>query len=380
MGALGDLGTKSTEPTPEGEQLGAAGSLGAAFVKHLQASVKERGQRFSVTMPEYKAATDIIVTGGAAGALGSVLTDVDTTIVTGNRPAAVVADLLGQGTISGSSIRYFVEGAREGDFAAVGENGQKPQMSYGQPTPVVESLKKIAGFIKESDELIDDLPFWVDAINSRLLYDLAIKEQAQLLSGDGNGNNLTGILSRAIGEEAAVNEDDNADALFRAITKVQVESGLNADGLVIHPIDYQLLRLSRDANEQYYGGGFFTGAYGQAGMTFQPPIWGLRTVVTPAIPVGTALVGAFRLAATLYRKGGVSVEMTNSNEDDFTNNRVTVRAEERIALAVRRPAGFCKVDLDSSASSPSRCRGRAPARPRQHPAPLVRPLPLGGVP
>ena len=35
--------------------------------------------------------------------------------------------------------------------------------------------------------------------------------------------------------------------------------------------------------------------------------------------------------------------MTNSNEDDFKNNLVALRAEERLALAVYRPGAFGKV-------------------------------------
>ena len=63
---------------------------------------------------------------------------------------------------------------------------------------------------------------------------------------------------------------------------------------------------------------------------------------------GTALVGAFSMATTLYRKGGVRVEATNSNATDFTSNLVTIRAEERIALAVRQPLGFCKLTLSAA--------------------------------
>ena len=66
-------------------------------------------------------------------------------------------------------------------------------------------------------------------------------------------------------------------------------------------------------------------------------------MVSPAVAAGTALVANFAQAATLYRSGGVRVESSNSHADDFTNNLVTVRAEERVALAVRKPLAFVKV-------------------------------------
>lgn len=324
-------------------------SLGEHFVKHAGSRMKEiKGiSGASAAAPEFKAATDTQVTTGSG--LTTVLTDVDRTIIQGNRIRLTIADLLGQGTISGNAISYFVEGALEGAFTTVAETGAKPQLHAVDPTTVTDALKKIAGFVKFSDEMIEDLDFLVSEINLRLLYELARTEEVQLLTGNGTGSNILGLLNRSgiqtevRGSTAA--GDNMQDTLFRAMTKVQTGSGLDADGIVINPLDYQTLRLSRDANGQYFGGGFFTGPYGVGGVMEYPPIWGLRTVVTPAIAQGTALVGSFGQAGTVYRKGGVRVESTNSHASDFTSNLVTVRAEERVALAVRRPAGLVKVTV-----------------------------------
>ena len=54
-------------------------------------------------------------------------------------------------------------------------------------------------------------------------------------------------------------------------------------------------------------------------------------------------VGSFKACASVVSKGGVSVEATNTDQDDFIKNRMTIRCEERLALAVRRPAGFVKI-------------------------------------
>jgi len=263
----------------------------------------------------------------------------------------MVADLLGSGSISGNAISYFVEGALEGAFTTVAEAGAKPQLHVVDPTVVTDSLKKIAGFVKFTDEMTEDLDFYVSEINGRLLYELAKFEEAQLLDGLGTGSTVLGILRRSgiqavglVGDAKA----GNPDSVFKAMTAVSTGSGLDADGIVVNPVDYQAFRLSRDANGQYYGGGFFAGEYGTGTMTAQPPLWGLRTVVTPAIAAGTVLVGAFSQAATVYRKGGVRVESTNSHASDFTSNLVTVRAEERIALAVRYPAAFYKLTLGAA--------------------------------
>lgn len=197
--------------------------------------------------------------------------------------------------------------------------------------------------------MVEDADFWVSEINQRGLYLLALAEEAQLLTGPGTGSTIEGLLTRSgVQVETAANVDDNADALFRALTKVQTATGLSADGIVINPVDYQRLRLSTDANGQYFGGGFFAGQYGNGGIQEQPGLWGQRTVVSAAVPAGTAVVGAFNAAATVYRKGGVRVESTNSHAEDFDYNRIRTRIEERVALAVRIPAAFVNVTLSST--------------------------------
>jgi HK97 family phage major capsid protein len=72
-------------------------------------------------------------------------------------------------------------------------------------------------------------------------------------------------------------------------------------------------------------------------------LWGLPVVATNAIAQGTALVGAFQLGATLYRRDGLRLETTNSDASDFVYNRIAIRVEERIALAVFRPLAFSTV-------------------------------------
>lgn len=337
--------------TPKGKK---ALSLGEHFVKEAGDSLLQvKGRRFSLSAPEFKAATDTHVVGSwAAGA--PYLTDLDRTIVQGYRPKLVIADLLGKGQISGNAITYLVEAAAEGDFTGVAEGAAKPQLHFVEPTAVTDALKKIAGWIKVSDELVEDAPFLKSEIDNRLLYKLGQFEEQQLLNGSGTGQNQRGILNRVgVQTETGTWRGDNADAVFRAITKISTASGLNADGIVINPVDYQAFRLSKDANGQYFGGGFFSGQYGNGGVPMDPPLWGMRTVVTPAIAAGTVLVGAFGAAATLYRKGGIRVESTNSHDEDFTNNLVTIRAEERIALAVRQPLGFVKLTLGTAATAPA---------------------------
>lgn len=341
-----------------GEEDQAAESLGQHFAKALG---QDGARRLKSTRGTTIATTEWMGPGAALGVKANtdpntspavfqtpVLTQYDRYIRRAFRRASV-ADLLGSGTLGRgtNAVSYFIEGSVEGTFATVAEGGQKPQLHFTDPTMTTDSVKKIAGWWDTADEMIEDLDFWVSEINNRGLYLLEMVEESQLLSGDGTGTNVLGLLNRSGIQTVtqAVAPDNAPDTIFRAITAVQTATGLPADGIMINPADYQTLRLSKDANSQYMGGGFFAGQYGQGGMDFQPPIWGLRTIVTAAVPAKTFVVGAFQAATTVYRKGGVRVESTNSDGTKFTKDIVTTRIEERIALAVRMPAAIVKGTL-----------------------------------
>jgi HK97 family phage major capsid protein len=327
-------------PGPE-----SAKSMGDHFIKSVGENVSVLGMRGGkLDAGEYKAPATQTTTWPAGV---PILTDYDRTIVQARRERPTIASLMGSGSITGNAISYFVEAGMQGGFTTVAEGAAKPQISFDNPTAVVDALKKIAGWIDMTDEFIEDLGFLKSEIDTRLLYQLQMFEEAQLLKGDGSGQNLQGLINR-VGvqvQAAPATVDGNADAVFQAMTKVSTATSLTADALVIHPLDYQNFRLSKDGNGQYFGGGYFQGQYGQGTVQDNPNLWGLQTVVTTAATQGEVLVGAFRVGATVYRKGGVRVEASNSHADNFTTNKVTVRAEERLALAVRYPAAFVKVGL-----------------------------------
>ncbi|MEW2147779.1 phage major capsid protein [Streptomyces albidoflavus] len=296
--------------------------------------------RFSQRTTEFEAKD--FSTGGPAGGLvqtqyGQVVPE------TLRRPT--VAQLLGSGTMSATTLTYYVQGPTTGDFAVVPELGEKPAIDFDFE-PEVETLSKIAGITKISDEAFQDTAYLVSVIESQMRLRLVLAEEAQLLNGTGTGGNMTGLLNRSgILTEASASADDDLDAIFRGMTAVELATQLPVDAVVINPLDYQRLRLSRDANEQYFAGGPFTGAYGNNGIQMSPGVWGQNTVVTSAIAQGTVLVGAFAVGGQVLRKGGVSVEMTNSDADDFRHNRVAIRVEERLMLAVYQPSAFCEVTL-----------------------------------
>ncbi|MEV6102624.1 phage major capsid protein [Nocardia sp. NPDC051981] len=333
------------KPSGGGELVGVKAKLEADAAYKSAALASGARTRFSQRTAEFDAKD--FSTGGAAG--GLVQTQYGQVVPEALR-RPTVAQLLGAGTMTATTLTYYVQGPTTGEFASVAELGQKPALDFAF-TPEVETLTKIAGITKISDEAFQDVPYLVSVIEQQMRLRLVLAEEDQLLNGDGTGINMTGLLNRAgILTETSAGADDDLDAIFRGMTNVELATQLPVDAVVINPLDYMRLRLTRDGNEQYFGGGPFTGAYGNGGLQIGPGLWGQRTVVTSAIEQGTALVGAFEIGGQVLRKGGVSVEMTNSDQDDFIHNRVTLRAEERLLLAVYQPAAFCEVTLAGTGS------------------------------
>ena len=256
-----------------------------------------------------------------------------------------VRNLYGAEKISGNSLKYFILGAREDNSApapgTVSEGSAKPQFHIVESNATA-TLQKIAGWFYETDELLEDNAFLASALNARGLYELDARIEAYLLS---TTLGASGINTATYAYGAKVSPDD----VFKAMMTIKTQSGLNADAIVMHPTDYQAVRLLKDGSGgtvgQYYGGGCFYGPYGNGNVDVQPGLWGLNTIVTPNITQGTILVGAFKQGASVITKNnaGARIEIVTGDHDDAIYNRVTVVVEERLALAVRRPKAFCKI-------------------------------------
>lgn len=341
---------------------GAGGSLDAASEEEReQAVAKSIGQQF-VESDGYKSllerglkgnwsSTDVEVKApllqGTAGAPsgGYQVTNqaaVLPGIVEQKFKQLTIADLFPGGTTSSPLIRYLVESVVTNGAAAVPEGGVKPESALAF-TKVDEVLHKIATFLPISDEMLED---WAQArsyIDARLILFVKLAEEAQLLNGDGTGANLVGLLNRPglaapIVRGAGVSAvDDNAmDAIYRQITRIRTTQFLEPDAVVIDPLGWEGIALAKNSQGAYYSQGPFV-------TEATPSLWGKRVVSTPAIAASTALVGAFSQGGQIFRKGGITVEASNSHADYFQKNLTALRAEERLALAIYRPGAFGQV-------------------------------------
>jgi HK97 family phage major capsid protein len=258
-----------------------------------------------------------------------------------------VTGLFGQSQTTGSQVRYVVEGTALSGAAGVPEGGVKPESTLAL-SEIVEPVKKIATVSHISDEMLEDADSVQSYMSRRLSLFVETETERQLLRGGGT-NDLIGILGRSINTYTKAAGDDNAVALAKVIANTAGSANVMPDGIVLHPAQWLNLRLLRDGTGgtagQFLGGGPFTGAYGQGGAAgiFGESIWGLRVALSTVVGAGTALVGNFSQSAHIWRRGGLSVEVSNSHDQHFVKNLNAIRAEHRLAPGCYRPSAFTEV-------------------------------------
>jgi HK97 family phage major capsid protein len=252
--------------------------------------------------------------GGGGGPLAAPVPQVIPGVVEKLFQPLTFADLLMTGQASTNSLRYVVEGTATSGAAGVAEGGLKPQSALGLTT-TDEPIKKIATALKISDEMIEDAPAVQSYINGRLVLFVKIEEERQLIRGTSGGNEVQGLLtSRSVPVYAGGTAVGNrAVQLFKAMNGLRGSAFLEPEWIVIHPTDWEAIRLLTDTANQFYGGGPFQGPYGSgsnlsaSGQMSGPTdtIWNKPTYITGIVGAGTAIVGT-RSSAQVWRKGGVS--------------------------------------------------------------------------
>ena len=266
------------------------------------------------------------------------IADVDRSIAPLPRRTAV-ADFFSNAQISGNAITYFLQGAYEGTPAATAEGAKKPQNSTSFE-PKTLALTKIAAYIKETDEILYDEPFLASEVQNSLIHQVGKVEDATIINAilstsgigaaDYNGTTIT-----------------FADGILKAIQKVKNDSAYDASVVALNPEDIFELFTSKDGNRQYYGGGYFLGAYGNGTFSLPGSIWGVEILASSSVTKGSALVAA-REAVKIWRKSGIDVRLFEQNEDDAIYNRVTLVGETRLAAAVTDLKGVVLLASDES--------------------------------
>ena len=245
-----------------------------------------------------------------------------------------IRNLIAPGHTESPIVSYTVETGFTNNADVVAEGKLKPQSDITLANKTVNT-QVIAHWTRATKQILSDAPQVQSLINSRLIYGLQLKEEYQLLHGDGTGDNLHGIIPQASAFNPPAGLTTPTPTTGIDIIRIAMLQAALAEypatAHVLNPIDWASIELLKDSEGRYL--------IGNPQGTLTPTLWGLPVITTQSIAYGKFLTGAFNMGAQVFDQWNSRIEASFQN-DDFTTNRITILAEERLALAVYRPEAF----------------------------------------
>lgn len=194
----------------------------------------------------------------------------------------------------------------------------------------------IAHFIPASRQILSDAPMLQGYIDGRLRYGIALKEETDLLTGDGGAGVLNGLINQSTAFTGGATNQTALDTLLKSFLQISLQN-LEASGVVMNPIDWTAILLLKDTTGRYL--------FSDPHSAELPRVWGKDVVATASMTAGKFLAGAFTLAAEIYDRENATVRIAEQHSDFFVRNMVAILAEERLALAVYRSAALVYGDV-----------------------------------
>jgi hypothetical protein len=219
------------------------------------------------------------------------------------------------------------------------KGGLKPY-SGAETTSETVPVQTIAVLHKISEQDVEDSPRLVGIINGEMRLDVRVEEERQLLWGTGAGGEITGLYGQGVSAFEFAREQVG-DTLIDRIRRMRTDlrkRGVTPNAVMIDPIDWENIELAKGSTNDHYHWGLISTLRG-------PMIWGLRVIESDAMtnPADNnsrrILMGDFVRGATLYDRHDVRLAV-GYVDDDFARNLRTLRAEERLALGVKRAHAF----------------------------------------
>ena len=234
-----------------------------------------------------------------------------------------IRQLLNGGAMGTSNFAYVKEVAGEEAPETVLEGGAKNQFHLSLQE--VESPSQyVAGYIRISRKMLDDVQGMTTFLQSRLMELLLRTEDTQIISGDGTSPNLSGITDSGNFTAASTSETAEALMLIDAISQLEGYDR-EANGILLNPTDYWNLAKLTNLNQS------------SAVVTSENGvlrIGGVPVFRSTAVTADKYIVGDWVMGANLLTREAPKVEFFYEDGTNVTTNKVTVRVEERVALPI----------------------------------------------
>jgi HK97 family phage major capsid protein len=257
-----------------------------------------------------------------------------------------VLDVVTRGQTSSDIVTFVREDNFDNQAGVVAEHTDidtgttKPQSNFTLEKDSAE-VKTIAHWAAVTKQALSDAAQIRTLIDNFLEYGLLEELEDQVLTGDGTGDNFTGLLNTS-GVQTIAWDNDLLRTARLAKAAVRVNGRARANAYLMHPNDAAELDLLKDDVGRYYFGGPSDDGVQR--------LWRLPVVEAEAMPEGTAIVGDFR-RAVIYDREQAGIVATDSHADFFIRNIIAILAELRAAFAVHRPAAFATFSTDAAGSS-----------------------------
>lgn len=338
-GQVGELGKADNEIRTEVK------ALSEQFKREMDELAQKMETAADKGEPEAKTAGDEFVesdayksfiTGGTSKArveVKNTITSSSSTVFPLQRPGIIQGDftpvslrsVIPTIRVTSNAVNHLRENAWTNAAREVTQAAAKPESSLTFTTKNF-TIETVAHWLKITEQLAADAPAVVDYVNRRLRHGLAAKIETQLVSGDGTSPHLSGFTDSGnyTAYSLAASGDTIHDAANKAKYALWAATGESPDTVVVNPADWGAEERTREGT---------AGMYLFGGLTMA----GMRVVLSSAVSAGNILVMNMAQAAVIFERQGATVEMGRTG-DDFTSNLLTIRAEERLALAVLRPS------------------------------------------
>ena len=249
-----------------------------------------------------------------------------------------VRQLLATGSTQSDVVRYVKESGYSNGAAATAEGTTLAQSDFDM-TAADANVRKIGTYFRISEEMLADTPQLTSYLSARAPEKLLEVEDAQILSGDGTGANLSGIITDAADFDVSasgafyqsVESANEFDVIVAALNQLSLLN-YSADCIMLNPTDFNKILLLKDSTNKYLKDQVYNG--------LQPSFSGVKVIQNTAIAAGTFLIGNFGIGTQLWVRQGVNVEFFREDGTNVRDGFVTVRVSERVALTNYLPNAF----------------------------------------
>lgn len=249
------------------------------------------------------------------------------------RQRLFVRDLLAPGRTTSPAIFWVQQTGFTNAAKVVPEGTAKPYSDIAFATKMTP-VTTIAHMFKASKQILDDFAQLQSLIDNEMRYGLKYVEEQELLFGDGTGAHLLGIVPQATAYSATGIPAGATpiDALRWAMLQAQL-ARVPASGHVLHYTDMAKIEMQKDTLGRYI--------IGDPQRATDLTLWGLPVVPTEITAfLGKFLTGSFAYGAQIFDREDENVVISSENSTDFEMNLISIRCEERLALAVYRSEAF----------------------------------------